>query len=249
MIQNEEEYDLCSDTEIDMLLLDLPFELIKESLRFQINNPLSTNVNYIENVIDKFRVMRDTYGESDDAIRNINTLIVDFFGFIIREIDKKFDLSINVNFDDVDETMETGMVLYNFLILRYKKNINKFLFHYITKNKKKIVEVFQGNYKKKDVTSNALKKKIKNKDDVLILSNLPSIIKYIMNLDLEPEEFLTYTSKNELYESGYIIKFIATGNLLGNFVDKYLHVIQDDYEYILDEIQTEVKLKLMKKIG
>jgi hypothetical protein len=248
MLFNEEEYDLCSDTEIDMLLVDLPFDLIKENLRYQINNPLATNVNYIENVIDKFRVLRETYGENDDAIRNINSLTVSFFSFIIEEIDKKFDLSMEVDYNDIQETMETGEVLYNFLILRYKKNITKFIYKFITKNKKRLVEEFEGQYKKKDVTSISLKKKIKNKDDVLILSNLPSIIKYIMNLDIEPLDFLSYATNDELYEGTYLTNMIYQGKLLGNFVDEYLNVIEGEYDYILDEVQTDVKLKLMKKL-
>jgi hypothetical protein len=248
MIFNEEEYDLCSDTEIDMLLVDLPFDLIKENLRYQINNPLATNVNYIENVIDKFRVLKEQYGDNDDAVRNINSLIVNFFGFIIQEIDSKFDLSIEVDYNDVQETMEAGEVLYNFLILRYKKNITKFIYKFITKNKKRLVEEFQGQYKKKDVTSNSLKKKIKNKDDVLILSNLPSIIKYIMNLDIEPQDFLSYATNDELYEGTYLNNMILQGRLLGNFVEEYVNLINEDYDYVLDEIQTDVKMKLMKKL-
>lgn len=247
MNYNQEDYDLCSNTEIDMLLLDLPFDLVKENLRYQINDPLATNVNYIENVIDKFRELLNAYGEIDDARSNINALIVDFFGFIIKEIDEKFDLSIEVDYNDIQETMEVGECLYKFFILRYKKNLTKFFYKYITKNKKKIVEEFDGEYKRKDVTSISLKKKIKNKDDVLIISNLPTIIKYIMDLEIEPAEFISYATNDSLYEGTYLNNFILQGRLLGNFVTDYLNLILQDYDYVLDEIQTDIKIKLMKK--
>ena len=68
---NDEEYELCSDTEIDLLLVDLPIDLIKEQLKAQINNPLYTNVNYVETVVDKFRLLSEEYGDNEDAIKNI----------------------------------------------------------------------------------------------------------------------------------------------------------------------------------
>jgi len=228
-----------------MLLADLPFDLLKENLRYQIKDPLATNVNYIENAIDKFRVLRETYSENADAIRNINSLTVNFFAFIIKQIDEQFDLDIDVDFSDVQETVEVGEALYNFLILRYKKNITKFIYRFIKKNKKRLVEEFEGQYKKKDVTSISLKKKIKNKDDVLIISNLPSIIKYIMNLEIEPLDFIEYATKSELYEGNYLSNMILQGKLIGNFVHEYVNLINEDYDYILDEIQTDVKMKLM----
>jgi hypothetical protein len=245
---NEEEYDLSSSTDIDMLLIDLPLDLLKENLKSQINDPLSTDVNYIESVIDKIREMQNAYGDIDDARQNINTLIINFFSFIIEEIDNKYGLMMSMDYNNVEETMETGIVLYYFLILRYRKNVTKFLYRFILKNKKKMVEEFEGQYKKKDVTTISLKKKIKNKDDILIISSLPNIIKYIMNLDIEPLEFLKYASNDEYYEGNYITDMINEGILMGDFTENYLDIIREDYDYVLDEIQTDIKLKLMNKI-
>lgn len=247
MFYNEEEYELSSSTEIDMLLVDLPLDLIKENLRSQINDPLTTNVNYVESVIDKLRELNAVYGENPDAVQNINKLTVDFFSFIIEKIDERFSLGIEVDYDNIQETIETGIVLYNFLILRYKKNVTKFLYKFISKNKKKLVEEFDKYAKKKDVTTITLKKKIKNKDDVLIISNLPIIINYIMNLDIEPLDFLKYSCNDEYYEGSYIKNFINAGKLVGDFIEDYLDIIQKDYDYVLDEIQTEIKLKLLNK--
>ena len=243
---NDEEYELCSDTEIDLLIADLPIDLLKEQIKAQINNPLYTNVNYIETVVDKFRLLSDEYGDNEDAMKNINNFINDFFLFIINNIDERFGLDINVDESCPQEVMETGLVLYNFLILRYKKNITRFLYKFIMKNKKRLVEEFESN-KKKDVTSISLKKKIKNKDDVLILSNLPYIINHILDLEIEPLDFLEYSSSKNLYEGLYIITLIEEGNLIGNFVEKYLEVIKQERD-VLDEVLADVKLKILKKM-
>lgn len=247
MMFPNDEYELASNTEIDILLVDLPFDLIKENLRYQINNPLSSNVNYVESLVEKFLVIRENYAENEDAIQGIENMITNFFGFLIEEIDKKFNLSITTELDEPETYIKVGTSLYNFLILRYKKNITKFIFKFIMKNKKLLVEEFEPSYKKKDVTSIAIKKKIKNKDDILILSNLPSIIKYIMSLEMEPLEFIRYASNDENYEANYIKSLILEGKIIGNFIPTYLEVIINDYNDVMDEIQTDVKMKLIKK--
>lgn len=244
----DENYELSSNTEIDMLLVELPLNLLKENIRYQVNNPLSTGVNYVETVEDKIRIMRNSYADNPEAIANINMLIQDFFGFLISEIDNKFDLGVSIDDNDMNQIMETGIVLYNFLILNYKKNITKMVYRFIIKNKKSIVSQFSDQLKRKDVTSNSLKKMTKNKDDVLILANLPNIIKYIVTLDLEALDFLKYAANDENYEASYISNIILSGNMLGNFVDSYFQIVIDEYDYILDEVQTDVRLKLLKKM-
>jgi hypothetical protein len=245
-IIREDEYELSSNTEIDMLLSDLPLELIKENLRQQITDPLSTNVNYVEIIEDKLREMRNMYGENDDAVTNINSLALDFFSFIINEIDTRFGIGIDIDFSDADQAAEIGTALYSFLILRYKKNVTKFLFRYIMKNKKRIVEDF-GASKRKDVTTNSLKKKIKNKDDVLIISNLPDITSFIMNMEIDTSDFIKYSCGEGYYEGMVLRNLIDSGQLVGEFVEEYFSLIQNNYDFVLDEIQTDVKLKIMNK--
>jgi hypothetical protein len=248
-IHNEEEYELLSDTETDILITDFPVDLIKENLRYQINNPLSTDVNYIENVIDRYRILRETFADNEDARVALNATTIDFFNYVIKEIDSKFDLSINIDmFDNIEDSMNTGTALYQFLILRYRNNVTKFIHKYITKNKKFLVEQFDDEPRKKDVTSVAVKKKIKNKDDALILSNLPKIINYIMTLDTEALDFLKYVASDDNYDVSLIRRLILEGNLLGEFVKDYLNIIVVEYDHIMDEIQTEVKTKLMNRL-
>lgn len=244
----DEEYELTSNMEIDMLLVDLPMELIQESIRYQINNPLSTNVNYVETIVDKVRVLKEQYDGNEEALFNINKIIQDFFGFLIEEISKRFNISLHLNETEIDELMEIGIVMYDFLIIRYKKNITKFIYKFIVKNKKVLVVEFGKQGKRKDVTTNSLKKKTKNKDDVLILSNLPSIIKYTINLELDATEFIDYACNDENYEGNYLKNLFLSTQMVGNFVQPYLELLEDEGEYVLDEVQTDVRMKLLKKL-
>ena len=242
-----DDYEISSELDTDILLVDLPMNLIREQIRDQINEPLLTNVNYIENVIDIIRTLRTQYEEDPETLATINNFTVDFFSFLINEIDGKFDMGLVTEGFDIDQYIQVGSSLYTFLILQYQKNVTRFIYRFIVKNKKMLVESFEGQTKKKDVTTIAVKKKIKNKDDALIVSNLPSVINYIMNLEIDAMSFLKYIGGDSVYEGAVIKNLIQDGLMIGNFTQAYLNTIRVDYDQVLDDIQTEVKLKLTKK--
>lgn len=248
MFIDSENFDLSSDLEIDTLLADLPFDLIKENIKDQINNPLSTKINYVNTIVEKCDVIKKEFDDDPDVISTVNTSLREFFEFIIQEIDNKFDLSIDTTIEDNETVITIGDALYNVLILRFKKNISKFIYKFIVKNKKSLVEQFDKKAKKKDVTSISLKKQIKNKDDILLLSNLPDVIKFIMNLYIEPLDFLKYACDDKHYEGTILWQMISNGKIIGNFVTEYFKIITDEYDYVLDEVQTDVKMRLIKKI-
>jgi len=241
-------YELTSDLEIDTLLSDLPFDLIRENVKEQINDPLWSNVNYINVILEKRDLLRKQYDNNSDALKSIDNQIYDFFRFIITEINDKFDLGIDVDDFETEEAIEYGEIFYNFFILRYKKNISKFITKFIVKNKKVFVEKFENVEKKRDVTQISLKKQIKNKDDLIILSNLPEVIKFIFYLDIDNLDFIKYCCRDDLYEAIKIKDLIITARLTGNFVREYMTLIKDKYDNILDEILTEVRYKIIKKI-
>lgn len=241
-------YELTSDLEIDTLLSDLPFDLIRENVKEQINDPLWSNVNYINVILEKRDLLRKQYDNNSDALKSIDNQIYDFFRFIITEINDKFDLGIDVDDFETEEAIEYGEIFYNFFILRYKKNISKFITKFIVKNKKVFVEKFENVEKKRDVTQISLKKQIKNKDELIILSNLPEVIKFIFYLDIDNLDFIKYCCRDDLYEAIKIKDLIITARLTGNFVREYMTLIKDKYDNILDEILTEVRYKIIKKI-
>jgi hypothetical protein len=248
MFIDDENYEPTTSFEIDTLLAELPFELMKENIKDQIENPLSTNINYIDIIVEKTEILKSQFENDMDTINKINNNLRDFFSFIINKLNDKFILGLIVDEEDDETVVKTGEVLYNFLILLYKKNVSKFLLKYILKNKKSLIDYFDKKNKKKDVTSISLKKQLKNKDDILIIANLPQVIKYILNLYIEPLDFIKYCCDEELYEGKIIKDMILSGKLLTNFIPTYLSLL-DDYESILDEISIDIKIRLIKKLS
>lgn len=248
LFYDNDNYELSTNIELNSLLAELPFELIKQNIIDQINDPVSTHVNYIDVIIDKCSAFKELHSEDEDLIRELNDKINDFFIFIITKIDNKFDLGLDINsIASSTEIVTVGVVLYEYFILRYIKNISKFITKFIIKNKKSIAENY-SDVTKKDVSTLAFKKQIKNKDDLTIITNLPSIIKYIFNLEIEPEYFIDFSAGADNYEASVIKSLIANGKLVGNFVREYMSLSINDHDYILDEIQTDIKIRIMKNI-
>lgn len=246
MNYDDDEYIRTSDLDIEMLLAELPFNLTKENIIEQINDPLSIQVDYITTLKDKCEIVKQQFSDNSEVIKEIDIKLRSVFDLVIREMNYKFSLHASLEQTDED-IIKMGESLYTYLILRYKKNISRFIFRFILKNKKELIEKFDTT-KKKDITSLALKKQFKNKDDVILITSLPNIIKHIMNLDIEPIEFLDYISKGEHYDASIIKDYILSGQIIGNFIPRYFYLMIDEYEHIMDEIQTDIKLKLINKI-
>lgn len=244
----DDTYEVVANIETDLLLVDMPLDLIKEQIRHQINNPLGVTTNYIESMVNFIEELLEAKADDEEALSSVHSFVADFFGYVINEINARFEVSVDTDQFQPNDYMVVGTALYNFLILRYKKNVSKFIQRFILKNKKLLVENFDGHVKKKDVTTIAVKKKIKNKDDILILSSLPKVVKYIMSLEIDALDFLKYASNDENYDANIIRDLIHSGNIIGNFTGPYLGLIVSDYDTVLDEIQVEVKMKLMKKL-
>lgn len=248
MYINVENFELVSDFETDMLISEMPIELIKENIADQIRLPLSTRTNFISVLEDSYKMIDNlTEGNPDEREKLLNS-IRDFFVFTLTTMDEVYGLDIDIDLiDSDDELINKTTSIYNFLILRYKKNMYEFLYTFIKKNRKYIIEQFQDVAKKKDITSIALKKQIKNKDVILLISNLSTIIKYILSLDIEAEEFINYSCGDDYYEGIVVLNMVQSGEISGKFVDTYTSFIIDEYDSVLDEIQNEVKIKILNK--
>lgn len=248
MIINED-YEILNTIDLDMLLSDLPIDLIKENIRYQVDNPLDVASDYSTIVIDKCSTILKEYSQIEDIKNEIEQTMDEFYRFIINLIDQRFNLDINYEDMNTHDIIKFGHILYKFFILRYRKNVSRFIYKFIVKNKKKLAANYTNDDKRKDVVTVVLKKKTKNKDEVRILSNLPLVIKDILSLEHQPEEFMEMCCSNDLYEAEVIKELIEDFVISGNFTDSYLSVILDQYNDVLDEIQVEVKIKLMKRIG
>lgn len=240
-----ENYELTSDTEIDMIITDLPLDLIKENIRAQIADPLYTRVNYIESIEDKIDMLIETYGEIPDMMDKVNNLIIDIYSFIISNVCERFEIGYDIDFSQPENVREIAKAMYHYLVVRYKKNIFKYIMNYIGLHKKELGVRY--NDKRKDVTTIAVKRKVKNKEEASIIANLPDIVSEVLNLDTSVEDFFSMTSGSSNYESSYLNDLFNTFTLNGDFVNTYFNIVINEYEDVLGSITNDINFKLLSK--
>lgn len=242
-------YEPTSTTEIDNILADLPFDLIKENILEQIQDPLINNINYMDVIIDKCGVCKNMLEHDSDSIAQINNALESFIISVVDFIDRRFGLALDLNeLASSNAIVDIGRCIYEYFILRYKKNISKYVINYIKHHKDDLVDYYSDK-QKKDVTTLSHKKHVKDPDDLVIVSNLPSIVEYIINLDITPYEFVNLSAGRSHYNASVIKGLISADRLIGDFVHKYIEASLDEHDYFIDEIQTDIKVRLISKLS
>lgn len=245
MIVDKRNYEVANTISFDLLLSELPFNLIKESIKEQVNNPMLTNTDYATVILDKCRVLKSEYADDEEAMIELNETLQDFFEFIIETINKKFRLDIDV--DSLNDSIKgkVAMNLYSFLILKYSMNVRYMLSNFISKNKKVIASNYMGE-KKKDVDTLSLKKIVKSREDVVILANLTSVIKYIISFDHDINDFMNMLVEPDIYDGEYVKSLVQDFTIPANFSDAYLEPLLDDNDDVMNEIIVDLRLMIMK---
>lgn len=243
---NQNEYDLIDENEIDHILADIPFDLLRETILEQIEYPINNSINYLDTILSKAKMYTERYRDTEidtDVTKAVNEFLVS----IMVEIDAKYQLGLDIDvISESADVYEIGEAVYNYFIVNYSKNISRFMAKYIEKYKKTLSDTFTD-INKKDVSTISYKRIIKNKDDLVIIANLPDILKYIIDQEIDDVEFLQLSSGNNDYYSSIIINLLESNRMLGGFVVNYLGSCRDQYDYVYDEIHTKIKVKIMKK--
>lgn len=241
----DELYELSSDIDIDMEILDIPLDMLKENIKCQIEDP-TTATNYIEMINDKMDVLFEMYGEDPDQSQKVRDIAVNLYGFIINEICDRFEITHGIEFDNVENVKEYATALYLYLIIRFEKNIYKYTKNYIDSYKKDLAAEYASTSKRKDVTMLSIKRKKKNvnRDDVVILGNLHEIVDGILTQGATPEMFFSLSSGTSNYEASVLSDLFEGGILDGRFVDEYFQIALDN-----ETLFERVKYKIIQKLS
>lgn len=244
----DDNYEPASMNEASDLLADLPFDLIMANISEQIDDPMINHVNYVDTIIDKCELCKESLSHDPESISKIDSELTKFFIEIMNKLNAKFNLCIDVNeLATYNDIAKVGRVLYEYFIIRYTKNISKYVINYIKHHKSEFIDYY-GDKVQKDVTTLAHKKNVDNPDDLIIISNLASIVNYILTLDIEPYEFVDLSGGKNNFNCATIKELINNNLLIGDFVEPYISISLNEHDYLVDEILTDIKSKLIKKL-
>lgn len=245
------DYEISSDTEINDIIDELPLELVKEVIYNQIRNPEESSVNNLSSLLYKVDLLIDEFKEDYDSLNLIKNTICDFLLCILQRICTTYQLTVDVNEDDLEQVTDITKALYEIIVLRYKKNMTLYLYNSIIKNLEKLSDEYESNCKKKDFSSlfggNNDEEKRKK---AIIVYNLPVIFKTFYDIDntTDPVDFLEISGVDKLYYGDKIKSMIENGKIAGNFVPIYFDMLLDDYDEIKQEIFNDLRTKLILEI-
>ena len=247
MIRDNE--DMINVFDVERIFGDLPLDIIKENVKSQIEDPLVFISNQCEDVYETFDEAFEEFGHIDDHRQELIQLKDDFSIFILQELDRKYNLG--VDFDNLQdyEIHEMAVNCYDFFIVNIKEYISNFILNFILCNKSMLCEAFDDEYKRKDVTTMNMKKITKNKEDVVILSNLNSVINYILDLDHYPEDFIELAPEPGEYIGSSVTEYINSFKLAGNFVPNLLNEVRYSHNDIIDEIASDITMTMIENLS
>lgn len=234
--------------DVERILGDLPIDIIKENLKTQIADPLVFGSNQCDQVYDTLDEAMNEFGHIEEYREEIYELRDDFNCFLAVELDKRFDLGIDLDNLQDYELESVARNCYNFFILDLKDSLTRFVSNYILVNKSSLSELFNDEYKRKDVTTTNMKRLTKNREDILILSNIISVIYHVLDLDHDPEDFMELAVEPGEYSGECIREFVHSFKIANNFVCTLMNEVKYIHNDIIDEIASEISINMQDQL-
>lgn len=241
--------DFINGFDIERILGDLPIDIIKENIKSQIEDPLTFSTNHCDQVYDTLYEAMNEVGHIDEYRYEIFEILDDFNTFLLLELDNGFGLGIDVENLQTHEMEAVAKNSYEFFVVNLRENLTNFLKNYICINKSNLASLFTDEYKRKDVTTSNMKKLTKNKDDVVVLSNIISVIYYILDLEIDVEDFMELAIEPGECSGEAVREYVLNFKIANNFVNKLFNEIKYIHNDTIDEFASEICLELQNNLS
>lgn len=237
-----------NEIESDMLLSEMPLSLMKENIIAQFEDPLEyRKKDHITTFLNMYEYSKENADLSEDEeMDNVIELRDDFYSFMQKLFKDYLNIGF-VDFDDESEEDQDNLIhfTYRYFIMNIKKNFVSYILNWIDDHKEVLMDTDDD--KKKDVTSMSFKKEITDPTDIYILSNLSDIIDMTLNELVEDvliDEFFEKCGDEDCLETRIVSNAFENMKITGNFVEKYVDMLDSDFK---SEIESKVRNKILKR--
>lgn len=232
------------DAETEVLLSDLPLDIIIGSITTQFNDPIEYRKNdFVQSFITRYQLTKDNIEEEEDE-EELAEVYDKFVSFMENIFHEKLGLGIP-ELDDMseDDQLELIHYMYRFFIINIKKNFMMYILDYIEDHKEELAEALP---KKKDVSTASLKQAVTDPDDLTILVSIADAIEMVLSDEnVSVEDFLDLAHGDDAnLENEYISEAFDDFKINGNFVAKYFKMATESFRI---EVECEVRHKILKK--
>ena len=244
-------------------LKELSNDLITEGLKSEVDNPYMSHVDFLEQFEEEYEFQMADLDEADDIYQDNKDIARDFYLRVLFMLDDRFHLEIDeeqVGAISLEGLKNMTEGLYTFFILKYRKNISKYLIRLIIDNEDSLADALnqsakemlkQKNYDD-TVTYSSWTRKVENVRYGSILASVNEVIATVKNIDVDPKDFIEFfnTEKFEVACVEYAIDhMIITGDFIPYFLDVVFgdEVQNDIYDDIVGEVQHTLFKRYKKK--
>lgn len=234
--------DMINIFDIERVLGDLPIDIIKENIKTQVADPLTFSTNHCDQVYETLDEAMNEFGHIDEYREEIYEIRDDFNTFLIMELDKRFGLGVDLDNLQDYEVEGIAKACYDFFVVNLRETVTNFMTNYIMVNKSTLSELFNDEYKRKDVTTSNMKKLTKNRDDILVLSNIISVIYHVLDLEHDPIDFMELAIEPGEYFGETIKEYVRSFMIADNFVFSIMNEVKYIHNDIIDEIASEISI-------
>lgn len=248
-INEDYEYDREDAAELPNIEM-IHTELIDELILDQVDDPFVSKTDYVTEYFDIISQQKEVNGNNPDVQYNLDMDAKKFCTEVIKLIDDKYDLDID--FERLDEynleqLHNVTEALYRFFVLQYGKNVKKFFVKFINKNITILYDAISSQSDRNDVITNSMKSKIRDSKVAIIISNLSSVIDYIIDLDLNGFDMLSLYNPDK-YDI-YILTELMTDFILpeDKFGLKFFDIVKDQSNEYYTDIYVAIESSLIKK--
>ena len=228
-------------TDAEIFLSDEPINILKQHIRAQFSDPMNYKFDYVGSYIESFR-MSVLQIETDDDENDLERMNDDFIRFLLNIFDKYLGLGFP-DFEEksYEDQLDILHMTYRYFIVNIKHNFSSFCLNYILRNKRELSDTLP---KKKDVSSLNLKRDGIDADDIVIVSNLYTIILNIIEQDHDVDEFILNSDVNDpRLETDMMNEYYENFTVTGNFYPEYRKMLNTPF---IKEIESKLRNKILK---
>lgn len=238
-----EEY-MPTELDDEMFLSDVPLGLLEDSITNQFKDPTEyRKKDYVQTFITRYEYTKEEILDTEEDEK----LVEDIYDNFLEFMRKIFSSYLGIGFDNIEDKSEEDAlemihVTYRFFMTNIRKNFIHLIYNYIKQHKEIIVQSVSD---RQDVTAIAFTNEGVAEDDVAIISNLEEVIDYILSQPFTDDEFieLCETDKSCL-ETEFVRDAFDDFSITGNFVDKYISMVDDDLKSTLE---SKIRNKILKE--
>lgn len=240
--------DEINSIDVDRILGDLALDLIKENIETQVKDPVYYSIDYCEEVFETIDNAYNELAHIEEFKTQLDEIKDTFIIFVLELLNDKFNLDISLENRTSDELKDIMYNCYRVFVIDFREIVENFLLNYVNLNKFSLADMYEDQFKRKDVTTVNIKKMTDSKEDILVISNLPDIVSHILDLEHDPVDFMNLGAEIEEYHASKVMEYLHDFTIAGNFTSAILNELKFTHNDIIDSINSNIRLQLISSL-